>query len=59
MPTFDLSQEKYIHDVLTKFNMSLCKPVSTPMQIGLKLSNDMILENILKIMLWQKFPILV
>jgi len=39
--TLYLFQEKYIHDVLIKFNMSLCKPISTPMQTRLKLSKDM------------------
>lgn len=39
--TLYLFQENYIHDVLTKFNMSLFKPISTPMQTRLKLSKDM------------------
>jgi len=39
--TLYLFQEKYIHDVLIKFNMSLCKLISTPMQTRLKLSKDM------------------
>lgn len=33
-----LSQEKYINDLLKKFNMSNCAPVSTPMVTGRKFS---------------------
>lgn len=32
-----LSQEKYIEDLLKKFNMSHCKPISTPMALNEKL----------------------
>jgi hypothetical protein len=36
-----MSQEKYINDMLAKYNMLECKPASTPMDVGTKLSNDM------------------
>lgn len=36
-----ISQEKYIRDLLQKFNMNECNPVSTPMDINEKLSKDM------------------
>ena len=39
-----LSQEKYIEDVLKKFDMSECKPVATPMETGLKLTKTTIEE---------------
>ncbi|XP_050672421.1 copia protein isoform X2 [Leptidea sinapis] len=32
-----LSQENYIENLINKFNMAECKPVSTPMETGLKL----------------------
>ena len=35
-----LSQEKYIDKVLERFNMSTCKPVSTPLANHFKLSSD-------------------
>ncbi len=34
--------------MFTKFNMSLCKPISTPMQIGLKFSNNITPKNIIE-----------
>jgi hypothetical protein len=37
-----LSQEKYVSDILKKFNMDTCKPISTPMQPCIKLSQEMI-----------------
>ena len=33
-----LSQEQYVRDVLNKFNMQGCKPVSTPLEPGARLS---------------------
>ncbi|KAH9318746.1 hypothetical protein KI387_020515, partial [Taxus chinensis] len=36
-----LSQESYIRNILKKFGMENCKPVSTPMEVGNKLSLDM------------------
>jgi len=39
-----LSQTSYIHDVLSKFGMTNCKPVQSPMETGLKLHN--ILDDI-------------
>ena len=36
-----LSQKKYIDRVLERFNMSNCKPVSTPLATHLKLSSDL------------------
>lgn len=36
-----MSQQKYVQTVLKRFNMSDCKPVSTPLNIGLKLSKEM------------------
>ena len=33
-----ISQEGYAKTILKKFNMSDCKPVSTPMEVGIKLS---------------------
>ena len=35
-----ISQSKYIKEMLKKFGMEDCKPVSTPMTIGCKLSKD-------------------
>ena len=35
-----ISQKKYIKEMLKKFNMEDCKPVSTPMITGCKLSKD-------------------
>ena len=35
-----ISQSKYIKEMLKKFGMEDCKPVSTPMIIGCKLSKD-------------------
>ena len=35
-----LWQRKYIEEVLKKFNMVDCKPVKTPMTLGVKLSTD-------------------
>lgn len=35
-----LDQEKYIREMLTRFNMSDCKPVRTPAEVGLKLTED-------------------
>lgn len=34
-----IDQSRYIEKLIAKFNMSNCKPASTPMEIGLKLSN--------------------
>ena len=38
--TIQLDQERYILDVLARFDMSDCKPVSTPMCIGVKLNAE-------------------
>jgi len=38
------SQEKYVNDILKKFNMDICKPISTPMQPKIKLLKGMPLE---------------
>ena len=35
-----ISQSKYIKEMLKKFGMEDCKPVSTPMTTGCKLSKD-------------------
>ena len=35
-----ISQNKYVKEMLKKFTMDDCKPVSTPMMIGCKLSKD-------------------
>jgi len=35
-----ISQIKYVKEMLKKFTMEDCKPVSTPMMIGCKLSKD-------------------
>ena len=35
-----ISQSKYFKEMLKKFRMEECKPVSTPMIIGCKLSKD-------------------
>ena len=40
-----LSQRKYIKEVLRRFSMEHCKPVSTPMNIGEKLSKSMCPKN--------------
>ena len=39
--TISLSQRQYILDMLEKYGMSNCKPVSTPMTPGSKLSTSM------------------
>jgi hypothetical protein len=39
-----LSQEKYVNNVFKKFNINICKPISTPMQPEIKLSKEMPLE---------------
>ena len=36
--TLTLSQEKYIHEILEKFNMSHSNPVSTPLESGIRYS---------------------
>lgn len=36
--TLQLIQSKYIKDILTKFNMSACNPVSTPLEAGIHYS---------------------
>ncbi|KAE9617992.1 putative RNA-directed DNA polymerase [Lupinus albus] len=36
-----LSQQKYIERVLERFNMNVCKPVSTPLAAHFKLSSDL------------------
>jgi len=35
-----ISQIKYVKEMLKNFTMEDCKPVSTPMMIGYKLSKD-------------------
>jgi hypothetical protein len=35
-----ISQTKYIREMLKRFRMEYCKPVSTPMQTSCKLSKD-------------------
>ena len=35
-----ISQIKYVKEMLKKFTMEDCKPMSTPMTIGCKLSKD-------------------
>ena len=35
-----ISQSKYIKEMLKKFGMEDCKPISTPMTTGCKLSKD-------------------
>lgn len=46
--TLTLDQSVYIKNVLKKFGMSDCKPVSTPMQSGFKLckTDDVICDNV-------------
>ena len=39
-----LSQKKYIEKMLDRFNMSNCKPVSTPLAVHFKLSLDLCLQ---------------
>lgn len=36
-----LDQEKYMDKILEKFNMSNCNPVSTPVDVNVKLNKDM------------------
>jgi Reverse transcriptase (RNA-dependent DNA polymerase) len=38
---FSLSQSKYIREVLARFQMTDCTPISTPMETGVKLSKGM------------------
>jgi hypothetical protein len=33
----ELNQSKYINDILKIYGMKNCKPISTPLEIGLKL----------------------
>ena len=44
-----LSQDKYIQNILTKFNMALCNPITTPLKAGLRYthqqSEDLLLED--------------
>jgi hypothetical protein len=35
---YSLEQPRYVHDMLARFSMTNCKPASTPVPIGLKLS---------------------
>ena len=35
-----IAQTKYVKEMLKKFQMEVCKPVSTPMIIGCKLSKE-------------------
>ena len=35
-----ICQQKYISDILNRFKMQDCKPVSTPISIGVKLAKD-------------------
>jgi hypothetical protein len=37
---FFISQTKYIRDMLKRFIMEYCKPITTPMQTGFKLRKD-------------------
>ena len=39
-----LSQEKYLKEVLKRFQMEDSSPVSTPMVVGCKLSKDDVVE---------------
>ena len=39
--TIALSQRQYIIDTLQRFDMDTCRPVSTPMEPGLRLTTDM------------------
>jgi hypothetical protein len=39
--SLSLSQRQYIIDLLTRFGMDTCAPVTTPMEPGLKLTKDM------------------
>lgn len=38
--TLTFSQDKYISDILTKFNMMQCNPVSTPLETGIRYSKE-------------------
>ena len=40
MRQLELSQHQYILDMLERYNMSDCKPVTTPMLPGLRLSTE-------------------
>lgn len=40
-----IDQEKYIEEILARFRMSDCKPVKTPFEVGMKLSNKKEEEN--------------
>jgi hypothetical protein len=51
-----LSQEKYVNDVLKKFNMDICKPISTLMQPKIKLLKEMPLEFDVKKKEMSKIP---
>ena len=35
-----ISQKKYVRDILDRFQMKDCNPVSTPTEFGLKLNKD-------------------
>jgi len=39
--TLSISQNQYLANILKKFNMIDCKPVSTPLETGIKLTTTM------------------
>ena len=52
--TITLTQEKYVNDILDKFDMELIEPVATPqnpnlqLEVGLKMTEDQIKKNPIK-----------
>lgn len=43
--TISLSQKRYIEDILSKYGMGDCKPVTTPIDINQKISKEMCAET--------------
>nr|GMD09354.1 Retrovirus-related Pol polyprotein from transposon TNT 1-94 [Ipomoea batatas] len=51
-----LSQKKYVEKVLDRFNMSNCKPVSTPLGAHFKLSSDSCPKSDVDVVYMSKVP---
>lgn len=51
----NLSQTSYMNKLLQQYHMDTCKPVSTPMVTGIKLSNEMNPKTIKKKLKWPLF----
>ena len=54
--TIHLSQQKYIENILERFNMKICKPSFTPMEANVKLSRDMCPQTLKEKQIMAKIP---